>query len=83
MEEINQYLTSQGTRPAQFYLAQMSKFNQEEKRWVNKGPVLLYIYAQADKPPQLVANYLYGTKSVVINMTLWEFWERYRFQSLL
>lgn len=60
--------------PTKYWVASMSKFNTEERRWVNKGPVILYyLAAMGDAAPlQLVANYLYSTKSIALNFRVFE-----------
>lgn len=55
------------THQPPFWVCTLKKFSFEEARWVDKGPVLLY-FSRFGNRIQLVANYLYGIKSVAMNM---------------
>lgn len=61
--------------PGNAWIAEMKKFNSQEKRWVSKGPVLLYFLAEPCQ--RLVANYVYGTKSIAMNLRIYEHMEKY------
>ncbi|KAI9203375.1 uncharacterized protein BJ171DRAFT_150656 [Polychytrium aggregatum] len=58
------------------YLANYRKRNEDEKRWVKKGPVVIYItdgglhtgYSSVSKIPRILAYYAYGDYSVALNM---------------
>lgn len=52
-------------------VAQLFKFRTRERRWVNKGPVLLILLSNEFR---VVAHYLYGTHDVALNIPMWEFW---------
>ena len=54
--------------PDHFWMAQMRKFNIQEQRWVNKGPVLFYFLQNPDGGRQWVGSYLYSTNSVALNL---------------
>ena len=62
------YAARDVTPPDMYWIAQMQRFNLEERRWVNKGPVLLYLL-QGSSECQLVGNYLYSTKSIAMNLS--------------
>jgi hypothetical protein len=49
-----------------YWVVKLSRFNPDEKRWVNKGPVILY-FSFNDRP-RLMANYLYSTKSTCLDL---------------
>lgn len=49
-----------------FWVVKMAKFSRSENRWVNKGPVVVYFVNE--KAPRLQGNYLYGTKTLCIDM---------------
>lgn len=49
-----------------FWVVKLSRFNPDEKRWVKKGPVILYFINE--ERPRLMANYLYSTKSTCIDL---------------
>ncbi|KAJ3046615.1 hypothetical protein HK097_000690, partial [Rhizophlyctis rosea] len=66
-----------GTQPM-FWLAQMAKFKQGDDgswRWSGKGPVMVHINPQ--RPNHLVAHYLYGMKSVALNICVPEVWTHF------
>lgn len=54
----------------------MARFSHTENRWVDKGPVMVYV-----SQGRLMANYLYGTKSVAIDLVVYEqidkYWRRF------
>ncbi|OAJ35958.1 hypothetical protein BDEG_20180 [Batrachochytrium dendrobatidis JEL423] len=56
------------TPPSGYWIARLSKYNLERKRWANKGPVLVYFLE--DWPARFVGNYLYGSRSVAFNIQL-------------
>lgn len=62
-------LGTSGTTQVQppHWISTLHKYSVEERRWVNKGPVLLY-FVQFGTRIRLVANYLYGIKSIALNM---------------
>ncbi|KAJ8331592.1 hypothetical protein BDV3_000622 [Batrachochytrium dendrobatidis] len=63
------------TPPSGYWIARLSKYNLERKRWANKGPVLVYFLE--DWPARFVGNYLYGSRSVAFNIQLFETLEKF------
>ena len=49
-----------------YWVVKLSRFNSDERRWVNKGPVILYF--NFNEHPRLMANYLYSTKSTCLDL---------------
>jgi hypothetical protein len=47
-----------------FWIVALSRFSKEQRRWVNKGPVLIYFTENL----RLMGTFLYGTKSSIIDM---------------
>ncbi|KAI9328330.1 hypothetical protein DFJ73DRAFT_861929 [Zopfochytrium polystomum] len=53
--------------------ARMRRYNNEEERWVEKGPVVLLILPCRPESPweaRVVGHYTFGTQSVAINMPI-------------
>jgi hypothetical protein len=49
-----------------FWITKIAKFSKVENRWVNKGPVLVYF--ANEHHPRLMGNFIYGTKSVCLDL---------------
>jgi hypothetical protein len=52
--------------PTKYYVVKLTKYSTTEKRWVNKGPVVIYFNNDLNRP-RLVGNYLYSTKSICLD----------------
>ncbi|KAJ3212000.1 hypothetical protein HDU67_004116 [Dinochytrium kinnereticum] len=53
------------------WTARLRKYNHEEERWVEKGPVVIMLLPCREQSPweaRLVAHYSFGTQSAAINM---------------
>ncbi len=64
------HITSRARCPHQppFFICTLRKHSSKERRWIDKGPVVLYFMKFGEKI-QLMANYLYGIKNIAINMS--------------
>jgi hypothetical protein len=56
-----------------YWITRLSTFSPTQRRWVNKGPMILYFANEAT--PRLMGNYLYGTQSYCIDMQVYEHFE--------
>lgn len=56
------------------FLSNMYKFNDEKKRWVKKGPIVIFILPNQFR---LVTYNLYGQQAPSLNIKLWEFMSKY------
>ncbi|KNC97844.1 uncharacterized protein SPPG_06840 [Spizellomyces punctatus DAOM BR117] len=74
--QLSQLYNLPPTTPLTHWIARMRKYNRHEHRWMDKGPVVLYI--PPGRPDWLCANYLYGMKSIALNMKIPEHWARYQ-----
>ncbi|TPX47475.1 hypothetical protein SeMB42_g03289 [Synchytrium endobioticum] len=48
------------------FVATMSKYNTDKGRWVQKGPVVISVMVVF--PARITASYMYGTKSLALNL---------------
>ncbi|KAJ3109396.1 hypothetical protein HDU97_006641 [Phlyctochytrium planicorne] len=59
-----------------FWYARLRKFNEEENRWVEKGPVVILIVPCRPEAPweaRVVAHFTFGTQSAAVNMPITAF----------
>jgi hypothetical protein len=63
--EVANFIGLQPNSP--YWVIKLARFSVQEKRWVNKGPVMLY-FLNHNNTPRLVGNYLYSTKSICIDI---------------
>ncbi|TPX37729.1 hypothetical protein SmJEL517_g00481 [Synchytrium microbalum] len=54
-----------------YAFANMRRYNTTERRWVDKGPIIIFIILAF--PARITANYLYGTKSLALNLRVFPF----------
>ncbi|KAI8894733.1 hypothetical protein BC833DRAFT_603825 [Globomyces pollinis-pini] len=57
------------------WVIKMARYNSNERRWVNKGPVMIYFIHHANEPVRLIGHYLYSTKSICFDIQLYEFFK--------
>ncbi len=50
------------------FICTLKKYSIEERRWIDKGPVVLYFTKYGNRI-HLNANYLYGIRTLALNMT--------------
>jgi hypothetical protein len=60
--------------PNNAFLSNMYKFNSEKRRWVKKGPIVIFILS---KQFRLVTYNLYGQQTPSLNIKLWEFMSKF------